>query len=84
MSIGTTFAQFCVIIVWKLINPYLSADWRCRRNQGYDVINENIDDGIAHERIEDPEFEPLIICVPKPVTMVDSAKYTATITKVSA
>ena len=62
----------------------LIGSWRCRRNQGYDVINENIDDGIAHERIEDPEFEPLIIYVPKPVTMVDSAKYTATITKVSA
>ena len=77
VSIGITFAQFCVIIVWNLIKPCLSAGWRCRRNQGYDVINETIDDDdIAHERIEDPELESLINDTPRPITMPASAKYT--------
>ena len=49
VSIGITFAQFCVIIVLSLIKPCLRAGWRCRRNQGYDVINGNIDDDITHE-----------------------------------
>jgi hypothetical protein len=40
------------------------------------VINENIDDDIAHERIEDPELEPLINFTPRPITMAASAKYT--------
>ena len=36
-----------------------------------------IDDGdIAHERIEDPELEPLIKYAPRPITMPASAKYT--------
>ena len=56
VSIGITSAQFCIIVVLNLIKP---AGWRCRENQGYDVINENIDNDIAHERIEDPELEPL-------------------------
>ena len=60
VSIGIIFAQFCVIVVWRLIKPCLSAGWRCRRNQGHDAVDENIDDDIAHERIEDPEIEPLI------------------------
>ena len=64
ISIGITFAQFCVIVVLSLIKPYLSAGWRCRRNQGYDVINENTDDDITHERIEDPGLEPLINYAP--------------------
>ena len=77
VSIGITFAQFCAIVVWNLIKPRLSADWRCRRNQGYDVINETIDDDdIAHERIEDPELEPLINYTPRPITMPASTKYT--------
>ena len=77
VSIGITFAQFCVIIVWSLIKPCLSAGWRCRRDQGHDIINEIIDDDdIAHERIEDPELEPLINDTPRPITMPASAKYT--------
>ena len=73
VSIRITFAQFCVIVVWSLIKPCLSAGWRCRRNQAYDVID---DDDIAHERIEDPELEPLINDTPWPITMPASAKYT--------
>ena len=30
VSIGFTFAQFCVIDVWSLIKPCLGARWRCR------------------------------------------------------
>ena len=77
VSIGITFAQFCVILVWSLIKPCLSAGWRCRRNQGHDIIDEIIDDDdIAHERIEDPELEPLINNIIRPITMPASAKYT--------
>ena len=77
VSIGITFAQFCVIVGWSLIKPFLSAGWRCRRNQGNDVIEEVIDDDdIAHERIEDPELEPLINDTPWPINMPASAKYT--------
>ena len=64
VSIGITFIQFCVIVVWSLIKLCLSAGWRCRRNQGFDVINENIDDDTAHKRIDDPELEPLINYTP--------------------
>ena len=73
VSIGITFAQFCVIVVWSLIKPCLSAGWRCRQDQGNDVIN---DDDIPHERFEDPELEPLINDTPRPITMPASAKYT--------
>ena len=59
-SIGIIFAQFCVIVVWSLIKLCL----RCRRNNGYDVIDGNIDDDIVHERIEDPEVQPLINYIP--------------------
>ena len=77
VSVGITFAQFCVIVVWSLVKPCLSAGGRCRRNQGHDVIEENIDhDDITHERIEDPELELLINYTPQPVTMSTSAKYT--------
>ena len=41
VSIGITFVQFCVIVVWSLIKPCLSAGWRCRQNQGHDVINDD-------------------------------------------
>ena len=84
VSIVITFSQFCVIVVWSLIKPCLSAGWRCRRNQGYDVINENIEDDITHERIEDPELESLINYAPRPVTMAVSAKYTTAATKGSS
>ena len=60
VSIGITFAQFCVTVMWSLIKPCFSAGWRCRQKQTDDVIDENSDDDIAHERIEDPELEPLI------------------------
>ena len=73
VSSGVTFAQFCVIVVWSLIKPFLSAGWRCRQNQGRDIID---DDDIAHERIEDPELEPLINDTPRPITIPASAKYT--------
>ena len=77
VSIGITFAQFCIIVVWSLIKLCLSAGWRCRRNQGNDVIDEIIDDDdIVHERIEDSELEPLINDTPRPITMPASAKYT--------
>ena len=74
VSIGITFAQFCVIVVWSLIKPCVSAGWRCKRNQGNDIIHD--DDDIAHERIEDPELEPLFNDTPRPITMPASAKYT--------
>ena len=73
VSIGITFAQFCVIVVQSLIKPCLSAGWRCRQNQGHDVID---DDDIAHERIEDPELEPLVNFTPRTITIPASAKYT--------
>ena len=77
VSIGITFAQFCIIVAWSLMKPCLSTGWRCRQNQGHDVISEIInDDDIAHERIEDPELEPLINYTPRPITMPASAKYT--------
>ena len=77
VSIGITFAQFCVIVVWSLIKPCLNASWRCRQNQSHDVINDIIDDDdIAHERIEDPELEPLINFTPRTITIPASAKYT--------
>ena len=60
VSIGITFAQFCTIVVLSLIKPCLTAHQRCRRNQGYDVTDDDNDDDITHERIEDPELEPLI------------------------
>ena len=76
VSMGITFIQFCVIVVLSLIKPCLTAHQRCRRNQGYDVIDDDNDDDIAHERIEDPELEPLINNASRPVTMSASAKYT--------
>ena len=60
VSLGFSFAQFCVIVVWSLIKPCFSAGWRCRQKQTDDVIEENIDDDIIHERDEDAELEPLI------------------------
>ena len=60
VSLGFAFAQFCVIVVWSVIKPCFSAGWSCRQKHWYDVIDENIDDDITHERIEDPELEPLI------------------------
>ena len=60
----------------SLIKPCLTARQRCRRNQGYDVIDDDNDDDIAHERIEDPELEPMLNNAPRPVTMSASAKYT--------
>ena len=85
VSIGIIFAQFCVVLVLSLIKACLSASWRCRRNQDHDVIDQNIesDDDIAHERIEDPELEPLINFTPRPITLSASAKY-STATKVSS
>ena len=71
VSIGITFAQFCIIVVWSLIKPFLSAGLRCTRNQG-----DGDDDDIAHERIEDPELEPLIKFTPRPIIISDSAKDT--------
>ena len=59
-SLGFSFAQFCVIVVWNLIKPRFSAGWRCRQKQTDDVTGENSDDDITHERIEDPELKPLI------------------------
>ena len=78
VSIGITFAQFCVILVWSLVKPCLRIGWRCRLNQGNDVIDEIIDDDdiIAHERTEDPELELLINDTPRPITRPASAKDT--------
>ena len=84
VSVGINFAQFCVIVVSNLIKPCINAGWRCRQNQSsYDIIDELTREEIAHERIEDPELESLIKYAPRPVTITASAKYTATVTKVS-
>ena len=83
VSVGITFAQFCVIVVSSLINPCLSSGRRFRQNQSYGIIDEHISENITHERIEDPELESLINYTPRPVTMTASAKYTATVTKIS-
>ena len=84
VSIGITFAQFCIVIMLSLIKLCLTdAHQRCKQNQGYDVIDNDNNDDIIHKRIEDPEFEPLINNAPQPVTMSASAKYTATVTKVN-
>ena len=87
VSIGIAFVQFCVIVVWSLIKPCLSTSWRsqCRKNQYYNAIDKNADnDDITHERIEDPELEPLINYTShsQPDSMAASAKYTATVAKV--
>ena len=60
VSIGIAFAEFCVTVLWSLIKPFSSAVWKCRQRQSYDVFNQDVDDVITHERIEDPELEPLI------------------------
>ena len=84
VSTGITLSQFCVIVVSSLIKPCLSnAVWRCQRSQRYHAIDDSIDDDIAHERIEDPELEPLISYAPRPVSMAASDIYTANSTKVS-
>ena len=61
VSIGITFVQFSVSVVWSLIKS--CAGWRCGQKQSYNVIAENIDDDITHERIEDPELEDFITFV---------------------
>ena len=68
VSIGITFAQFCIIVVWNLMKPCLNyAARKCKSNRDF---NEDTDDkDITHERIEDPELEPLISCVSRPHTM---------------
>ena len=81
ISMGIIFAQFCVIIVLSFIKACHYASCRCRRNQGHDTIDENIDTDIVCERIEDPELKLLISYVPQPLTMAVSAQYTATNTK---
>ena len=73
VSIGISFTQFCVIVVLSLIKSCLSAGWWFRRDQDNDVIDY---DDVAHERIEDPELEPLINDTPRPITMPAFAKYT--------
>ena len=62
VSVGFAFAQFCGIVVWSSIKPCFSAGWRCRPQQNENIINEDTSDNsiITHERIEDPELEPLI------------------------
>ena len=65
-----------------MIKLCLSIGQRCKRNQGYDVTDDNNanDDDIAHERIEDPEIEPLINYAPQPASMLLLYKYTETAT----
>ena len=59
LSIGISFAQFCIIAAWSLIKTCLSAGWRCRKKQTYDVTVDDMDDDlIVHERID--ELQPLI------------------------
>ena len=63
ISIGIAFAQFCIIIVLSLIKSCYSAGRRCTQKQPCDKIDniiKNIEDDIIHERIEDPELEPLM------------------------
>ena len=52
VSIWFAFVQFCVIIVWSLIKPCFNTNWWHKR--------ETIYEEITHERIEDPELDPLI------------------------
>ena len=62
-SIGFVLVQFCVVTVWSSIKLCLTAcaGGICREKQTYDDMNNTeSDDDIAHERIEDPELEPLI------------------------
>ena len=63
ISIGFAFAQFCAIIVWSLIKPCFNTTSRYRQKHDYDVIDENSDNDILHERIEDSELEALITSV---------------------
>ena len=74
VSIGIAFAQFCVIVVWSLIKPCSSAGWRCRQKQTYDIIDDNINSDITHERIEDPELEDFI-SLPKNNNYAPKATY---------
>ena len=67
VSIGITFAQFCVTVVFNLVKLYLSIRRRYRQNQGYNV-NKDTDDDITHERIEDPELKPIINNSSPPIT----------------
>ena len=81
VSVGITLAQVCIIIVLSYSEHCFkfSTGWRCRRS--HNVINRIIDDDIAHERIEDPELEPLIDHAPQPVAMTASAEYTTSAKK---
>jgi hypothetical protein len=56
VSIWFAFFQFCVIIAWCLIKPCFNTNWWHKREMTCDGINEDI----THERIEDPELDPLI------------------------
>ena len=76
VSIGITFAQFCIIVVWSWIKVCLDCCSRCTRNGYIDESNINVDDDIAYERIEDPELEPLSNYIPRPITMATSTEYT--------
>ena len=60
VSIGFTFAKCCIITLWSIIKLCSSANCRCRQKQPAIVIDENTDNDVTHERIEDPELEPLI------------------------
>ena len=71
VSIGITFAQFCVIVVLSLFKLCLSISYSkiCRlksmASRSYDVIDDDdsithVNDDINYERIEDPELEDFI------------------------
>ena len=84
VSAGITFAQVCIIIVLSFGEHCFksSTGWMCRRS--HNAINKIIDDDIVHERIKDPELEPLIDHAPQSVAMTASAEYTTSATKVSS
>ena len=80
VSMGITFALFCIIVVLSVTKPCFSAGWRCKWNQlDYDAIDGDSmqpDDDFIHERIKDAtlKYERLI----SPTTNDNS--YTSTFT----
>ena len=52
VSIWFAFVQFCIIIAWSLIKSCFNANWWHKQEMTYEEV--------THERIEDPELDPLI------------------------
>ena len=76
IAFSVNWNHFCSILCHYCVEIDQALPQCWLRNQGHDAIDENIDDDITHERIEDPELEPLINYTPRPITMAASVKYT--------